>query len=82
MTIKRLRKAITYASAGTMLGLWEHMAESEREDIRILLNRKGVIWSIGEIREILLENDSLLEAVYKYAPEAEKRDLEFVLEMI
>ena len=51
---------------------------AERTDIEIICERKGTVLSLTNIAETLSENDSLLEAVYNHAEEAEKRDLEIL----
>lgn len=76
--LNKLKKGIRKAGMGTIAGLWEHMNYSEATDIAILCERKGVALSLTNIAETLSENDSLLEAVYNHAEEAEKTDLEIL----
>ena len=80
MTIKNLRKAINNAGKETIMGLYNHMNYSEKEDINILLNREKKCCSADNIKQILTneENTSLLYSIYKYAEEGEKRDLEIL----
>ena len=76
--LKKMQKGIRKASMETIAGIWEHMNFAERTDIEIICERKGAVLSLTNIAETLSENDSLLEAVYNHAEEAEKRDLEIL----
>lgn len=80
LKINELQKAIEKAGKETIMGLYNHMNYSEKEDINILLNRENKCCSADNIKEILTnkENTSLLYDIYKYAEEAEKRDLEIL----
>lgn len=82
LKINELKKAIRKANVDTMIGIWEHMHYSEKEDIRIILSRTNVPWTFNSIENILLHNDTLLLAVYNHADEAEKRDLEILASMV
>jgi hypothetical protein len=76
--LKKMQKGIGKAGMETIAGIWKHMKFAERTDIQIICERKGVALSLTNIAETLSENDSLLEAVYNHAEEAEKRDLEIL----
>ena len=76
--LKKMQKSIRKAGMETIAGIWEHMNSAERTDIEIICERKGATLSLANIAETLAENDSLLEAVYNHAKEAEKRDLEIL----
>ena len=74
--LKKMQKGIKKAGMGTIDGIWEYMNPTERRDIEIICERKGIALNLTNIAKTLSENDSLLEAVYNHAKEAEKRDLE------
>jgi hypothetical protein len=76
--LNKLKKGIRKAGMETIAGIWEHMNSAERTDIEIICERKGTALNLTNIAETLSENDSLLEAVYNHAEEAEKRDLEIL----
>ena len=75
MNVEKLKKAVKTAGEGTIKGLIEHMHYSEKEDIRILLDREQKALTIENVVNVLSENDSLLWAIYEHAQEAEKQDL-------
>ena len=78
--LKKMQNGIKKAGMETIKGIWEHMNYSESTDISILCERKGITLSLANIAKTLAENESLLEAVYIHANEAEKRDLEILMD--
>ena len=52
LKINELKKAIEKAGKETIMGLYNHMNYSEKEDINILLNRENKCCSADNIKEI------------------------------
>lgn len=82
MNVEKLKEAIKMAGEKTIIGLLYHMQYSEREDIRILLEREKKALTIKNVVNVLSENDSLLWGVYIHAQEAEKQELEKLAEHV
>lgn len=82
MNVEKLKKTIEIAGEKTIVGLLSHMQYSEREDVRILLEREKKALTIKNIVDVLSENNSLLWGVYIHAQEAEKQELEKLAEHV
>ena len=54
------------------------MEVPEKTDVKILCERKGLPLNLHNIQKMLLENESLLMAVYETARMAEKTDMEIL----
>lgn len=76
MKTKDLVKAIINATEKDIIGLWKYISFSEKEDIKILCERKGLRITPKNIKKILIHNPILLKAVYAHAESFEKEDLQ------
>lgn len=76
MKTKDLVKAIINATETDIKGLWKYLSFSEKEDIKILCERKNLKITPNNIKKILIHNHTLLKAVYSHAESFEKEDLQ------
>lgn len=76
MKTKDLVNAILKATETEINGLWKYLSFSEKEDIKILCERKGFKITPKSIKKILIHNPALLKAIYTHAESFEKEDLQ------